>query len=59
MNKSKETILVIEDEKNILELVKYNLEQEGYRVLTANRGDSGLEIRPLGTVSCGFGDHFE
>ncbi|MBI4395109.1 MAG: response regulator [Candidatus Omnitrophica bacterium] len=39
----KETILVIEDEKNIVELVKYNLEREGYRVLTATRGDSGLE----------------
>ncbi|MBI4372362.1 MAG: response regulator [Candidatus Omnitrophica bacterium] len=39
----KETILVIEDEKNIIELVKYNLEQEGYRVLTAARGDLGLE----------------
>lgn len=40
---SKETILVIEDEKNILELLKYNLEQDGYQVHTANRGDSGLE----------------
>jgi len=44
MTKAKETILVIEDEKNILELVKYNLEQEGYRVLTANRGDLGLDL---------------
>lgn len=44
MNKTKETILVIEDEKNILELVKYNLEQEAYRVLTASRGDSGLDL---------------
>lgn len=40
---AKETVLVIEDEKNILELVKYNLEEAGYRVLSANRGDSGLE----------------
>ncbi len=39
----KETILVVEDEKNILELLKYNLEQEGYQVQTANRGDLGLE----------------
>lgn len=37
-----ETILFIEDEKNIVELVKYNLEQEGFRVLTATRGDTGL-----------------
>ena len=41
---AKETILVIEDEKNILELVKYNLEEAGYRVTIANRGDSGLEL---------------
>ena len=34
---------MVEDEKNILELVKFNLEQEGYRVLTASRGDTGLE----------------
>lgn len=39
----KETVLVVEDEKNILELVKYNLEQAGFSVLTAMRGDSGLE----------------
>ena len=39
----KEAVLVVEDEKNILELVKFNLEQEGYRVLTASRGDTGLE----------------
>jgi len=40
---AKETILFIEDEKNIVELVKYNLEQEGFRVLTASRGNTGLE----------------
>ena len=38
-----ETILIIEDEKNIVELVKYNLEQEGFRVLTAAKGNAGLE----------------
>jgi DNA-binding response OmpR family regulator len=38
-----ETVLLIEDEKNILELVKFNLEQEGFRVLTAVRGNAGLE----------------
>jgi two-component system alkaline phosphatase synthesis response regulator PhoP len=38
-----ETILFIEDEKNIVELVKYNLEQEGFRVLTAAKGHAGLE----------------
>ena len=28
-------ILVVDDEKNILELVHFNLEREGYEVLTA------------------------
>ena len=41
---AQETILVIEDEKNILELVKYNLEKEGYQVLTASRGDLAVEL---------------
>lgn len=41
---AQDTILVVEDEKNILELVKYNLEQAGYTVLTAARGDLGLEL---------------
>ncbi len=40
---AKETVLVIEDEKNILELVKYNLEKDGFRVLTSLKGDEGLE----------------
>jgi len=38
-----ETILLIEDEKNIRELVKYNLEQDGFHVLTASKGNAGLE----------------
>ncbi|MCA9855631.1 MAG: hypothetical protein KC482_18925, partial [Dehalococcoidia bacterium] len=38
------TILVVEDEENLLFTLRYNLEREGYRVLTANRGDDGLRI---------------
>lgn len=37
-------VLLIEDEKNIAELVKYNLEQEGFTPLLASRGDTGLEM---------------
>lgn len=40
---AKETVLVVEDEKNIAELVTYNLEQEGFRVLAAANGSTGLE----------------
>lgn len=38
-----ETILIIEDEKNIRELVRYNLEREGFRVLAEAKGNAGLE----------------
>jgi len=39
-----ETILVVEDEKKILNVVKTMLEQLGYRVLTAQRPTKALEI---------------
>lgn len=38
------TVLVVEDEENLLEAVKYNLDKEGYKVLTASDGESGLLI---------------
>ena len=37
-------ILVIEDEPDIRELVRYNLEQEGFRVVEAGDGEQGLEL---------------
>ncbi len=37
-------ILVVDDEENILELIKYNLEKEGYQVLLATDGNSAVEI---------------
>ena len=47
---SSEKILIIEDEENILEAVKYSLTQEGYDVFTSIDGEQGLEkaqeIRP-------------
>ena len=42
--KSDFKILVIDDEKDILLLLKYNLEQEGYIVKTANSGFEALKI---------------
>lgn len=41
---AKETILIVEDEKNILELLKFNLEQENFKILTAASGKTGLEM---------------
>lgn len=40
---SKESVLIVEDEKNILELLVYSFEKEGFRVHTAGQGDEGLE----------------
>lgn len=35
---------IIEDEKNISDMIKYNLEKEGYEVLTAYDGAEGLAL---------------
>lgn len=35
---------IIEDEKNISDMIKYNLEKEGYEVFTAYDGQEGLEL---------------
>ncbi len=40
----KGTILLIDDEKDLVELVRYNLEQEGFDVIAAADGKAGLEI---------------
>jgi two-component system phosphate regulon response regulator PhoB len=37
-------IVVIEDEEDIRELIRYNLDKEGFRVLAANSGEEGLEL---------------
>ncbi|MBK7474526.1 MAG: response regulator transcription factor [Haliscomenobacter sp.] len=37
-------ILIVDDEPDILEFLKYNLEKEGYEVLTANDGEEGVMI---------------
>jgi CheY-like chemotaxis protein len=41
---SRSTVLVIDDEKDLLELVRYNLEKEHLDVITATDGQAGLEI---------------
>ncbi|MBM2841376.1 MAG: DNA-binding response regulator [Bacteroidetes bacterium] len=39
----RKTILIVDDEADILEMLKYNLEKEGYSVLTARNGRTALE----------------
>jgi len=41
--KMPQKILVVDDEPHIVELVKYNLHQEGYEVVTAHDGPQALE----------------
>lgn len=37
-------ILLVDDEKDILEFVSYNLKREGFEVLTARNGEDGIEL---------------
>lgn len=39
-----EHVLVVDDERDILELVQYNLEKEGYRVTTVASGEDALAV---------------
>jgi two-component system, OmpR family, alkaline phosphatase synthesis response regulator PhoP len=41
---TKEKILVVDDEEDILELIRYNLSREGYAILCAGSGEEGLKI---------------
>ncbi len=41
---AREHILVIEDEADILELIRFNLAREGYRISTALTGELGLKL---------------
>lgn len=40
----KETILIVDDEEDIIELIKYNLKNEGYDILTAQTGEQAIRI---------------
>ena len=41
---AQEKILIVEDEKEILKLLKYNLEKEGFHVIFAGDGEAGLAL---------------
>ncbi len=44
MNNSDFTLLLVDDEPDILEFVSYNLKKEGFKVLTAPNGEAGLKL---------------
>ena len=41
---AKKTVLIVEDEKNIVDILRFNLQREGYETLEAYDGESGLEL---------------
>lgn len=43
-NKPSQKVLVVDDEESILELLKYNLEKQGYEVKVASDGFTGVEL---------------
>ena len=42
--KSKKTVLVVDDEKPIVDILVYNLKKEGYNTLEANDGEEAIKI---------------
>jgi len=39
---AKENILIVDDEEDVLELVRYNLDKNGYKIETAKTGEEAL-----------------
>ena len=44
MDNTKKTILIVEDEQNIVDLLSFNLSREGYDTLEAYDGPTGLQL---------------
>lgn len=44
MENNKKTILIVDDEKPIVEILVYNLQKEGYNTLEANDGEEAVRI---------------
>lgn len=42
--KSKKTVLVVDDEKDIVEMIAFNLKRNGYEVITAHNGNDALDL---------------
>lgn len=41
---AKKTILVVDDETDLLDLIEYNLKKEGFQVLKAENGEQGIAV---------------
>jgi two-component system alkaline phosphatase synthesis response regulator PhoP len=44
MGVNMKTILAVDDEEHILELLAYNLERDGYHVIKAETGEDALDL---------------
>jgi two-component system alkaline phosphatase synthesis response regulator PhoP len=44
MEKSKYKILIVDDEKDVREILDYNINKEGYKVYTAKNGEEAIDI---------------
>ena len=40
----RKTVLIVEDEKSIVDILRFNLQKEGYRTLEAYDGAAGLKL---------------
>jgi two-component system phosphate regulon response regulator PhoB len=49
---SKQTILIVEDDRNIVELVSINLRKEGYEVIAAPDGETALRKARVESPAC-------
>ncbi len=45
---AKKTILVVDDEQDLLDLIEYNLKKEGFNVLKAENGEEGIAVAKEG-----------
>ncbi len=41
---AQETVLLIEDERDLIEVVEYNLKREGFQVISTTNGEKGLDL---------------
>ena len=44
LGEPKKTILIVDDEKPIVDILVYNLQKEGYNTLEANDGEEAINI---------------
>ena len=44
VEEAKKTILIVDDEEPIINLLEYNLEKEGYNLIEARDGETGLKL---------------